>query len=65
MSHFIEILNDLQPDAFVENLVTPNEIQKIITDLNKNSACVLGDVLMKIISLFSAELSTPICHLIN
>ena len=65
MSHFTETLNELQPEAYVENLVTPMEIQNVIKGLNKNSACVLGDVPLKIISLFSTELSTPICHLIN
>ena len=64
-AHFSEVLEGLDPDTFVENLVTPNEIQEVIKNLNKNSACVLGDVPMKIISLFSTDLSIPICNLIN
>ena len=64
-AHFSEVLEGLDPDTFVENLVTPNEIQEVIKNLNKNSACVLGDVPMKIISLFSTDLSRLICNLIN
>ena len=37
---FPATLKDLSPDALLENLVTPDEIQKVIKGLNKNSACV-------------------------
>ena len=52
-------LNDMSPDKFVGNLVTPSEIQKVIKTLNKNSARVLGDIPLKIISMFSNEVSGP------
>ena len=33
--------------------------------MNKRSACIRGDILFKIISLFADEMSKPLCNIIN
>ena len=65
LSQFSEYLNDFEKDSYVENLVTPQEIENVIKTLNKNSSCLLGDIPMKIIATFSEYLSNPLSNLLN
>ena len=62
---FSDYFKNYNYDEFAENFVTPQQIENVISRLNKKSACVLGDLPMKIICLFSKMLSKPICNLIN
>ena len=62
---FSDYLSDLNYESLSENLITPQQIEEIINKLNSKSATVLGDLPMKIINLFSRELSSPLCNVIN
>ena len=50
---------------YEENFVTPEIIINTINKINRKSACVKGDIPIKIIHTFSSLLSLPLCNLIN
>ena len=62
---FSDYLSDLNYESLSENLFTQQQIEEIINKLNSKSATVLGDLPMKIINLFSREISGPLCNVIN
>ena len=55
----------VQGQNFHENFVSPENIVSTIKQINKNAACVIEDVPMKLFHTFSNNLSEPICNLIN
>ena len=46
-----------QNEIYTENLISAEKVQKVIKELNKKSSSVLGDLPMKVIQIFSEELS--------
>ena len=48
-----------------ENYISPQDIIKVLGQINKKSATVKNDIPMKLITQFSSEISKPLCHIIN
>ena len=46
-------------------LTTPGRIKEIISSMNKRSACIQGDIPMKLFALFADYLSQPLCNILN
>ena len=46
-------------------LFEPEKIKNIITGMNKKAATVKDDIPMKLINVFSEEISFPLAHVIN
>ena len=46
-------------------LIEPRKIMQIVKKMNKKSACVSGDLPMKIVTEFAPELSVPLTHIFN
>ena len=46
-------------------LTTPGRIKEIISSMNKRSACIQGDIPMKLFALSADYLSQPLCNILN
>ena len=62
---FPSFTNDFKKNDVSDILISPEIIQLTIKGLNKKSACVEGDLPIKIIAEHSQEISAPLCHIIN
>ena len=63
--HFDDFLAKNQNISVSENFVTPQDIEIVISKLNKKSSCGFSDFPMMLINIFSKELSNPLCNLAN
>ena len=64
-NNFPDFNFDQARQNYDEILTTPAKIKNTISVMNKRAACIEGDVPFKIFSLFSDQLSKPICNIIN
>ena len=48
-----------------ENFVSPEQITKVLGQINKKSATVKNDIPMQLLTQFSNDISGPLCHIIN
>ena len=62
--HFSNFLNteNLDPSNI---FIDPSKIPEVIRKMNINSATVPGDIPLKLLNIFSTEISLPLTHIIN
>ena len=63
--HFPDIIYSHLSSGFQENFITPDKVQAVMRKMKMKLSMVPGDIPIRLLNLFSEEMSKPLTNLIN